>query len=502
MLRAIDFGKSVAEHDANLNEYFVDILTYNEVESDKIDIVRGQKGSGKSAILKRLMTKGVPGVRLKAAVNLQGEHDFRHIFELAYRDPDKVKTEQMLADAWKLYFLSVVVDEIGDAVRSLSNPVKRWWITWRHLRRLRQQLHLHKLLPNARSLEGKFRYAVSRVGMVITDPAGNSYDPYVELQIKGSDPMPIPFNDMYDSVEQLLNELNISIWVCLDRLDEVFQNVEKAVEHMALRSLLSAYKDLMHYSRVRVKIFIREDIFNRVTHTGFTALTHIRPRTSVPITWDRERLLHLVVERLQYPQKVKDLLAERNISLATNTEEREKLLKILFPPQIDQGKESDTFTWIVNRVKDGTEVSTPRDVIDLLTYAKSKQLSQWEMNPPAGDDSTVIIEPKAFNAALEVLSSDKLETHLFAEYPHLRRVVEKFRGKKSEYDERSLREILGDDWNYVAELVEVGFFKPRHTQKHGLSWWIPFIYRDGLGVRQGRYVRDVQKDESESDVVS
>lgn len=104
MLRAIDFGKSVAEHDANLNEYFVDILTYNEVESDKIDIVRGQKGSGKSAILKRLMTKGVPGVRLKAAVNLQGEHDFRHIFELAYRDPDKVKTEQMLADAWKLYF--------------------------------------------------------------------------------------------------------------------------------------------------------------------------------------------------------------------------------------------------------------------------------------------------------------------------------------------------------------------------------------------------------------
>lgn len=185
-----------------------------------------------------------------------------------------------------------------------------------------------------------------------------------------------------------------------------------------------------------------------------------------------------------FPQGIRDMLAEIGVAVPGNPDGRLALLGILFPPQIDAGKESDTFTWILNRVKDGTGVSTPRDVIDLVTYAVRKQLDHWEVNPPQ-EDSRIILESASFKAALRVLSSDKLTSHLFAEYPSLRPVVEKFRNRKAEYDEASLREIMGDDYARLKELEEVGFFAV--IERSG-TWWIPFVYRDGLGVTQGRYV--------------
>ena len=47
LLRSLDLGKSVAEFDEALEDYFVETDAFRQLIWDKIDIVAGDKGTGK-----------------------------------------------------------------------------------------------------------------------------------------------------------------------------------------------------------------------------------------------------------------------------------------------------------------------------------------------------------------------------------------------------------------------------------------------------------------------
>lgn len=57
-LQSLRFGDDVAEHDANLDHYFLKTNAYWSVVQDEFDLVLGAKGTGKSAIARFLSTKG------------------------------------------------------------------------------------------------------------------------------------------------------------------------------------------------------------------------------------------------------------------------------------------------------------------------------------------------------------------------------------------------------------------------------------------------------------
>ncbi len=51
LLKQLDFGAQVAEEELNeLASYFVETNQWSRMEKGEIDIVRGEKGAGKSAI--------------------------------------------------------------------------------------------------------------------------------------------------------------------------------------------------------------------------------------------------------------------------------------------------------------------------------------------------------------------------------------------------------------------------------------------------------------------
>jgi hypothetical protein len=52
LLRMLDIGNSVAEFDEGLSRYFVKTQIYSDFVSDKYDVVKGEKGVGKTAIYK------------------------------------------------------------------------------------------------------------------------------------------------------------------------------------------------------------------------------------------------------------------------------------------------------------------------------------------------------------------------------------------------------------------------------------------------------------------
>jgi len=52
LLDLCDLGSSVAEFDSRLQEYFLETKVYRDFVAGKIDIVSGDKGTGKSAIFR------------------------------------------------------------------------------------------------------------------------------------------------------------------------------------------------------------------------------------------------------------------------------------------------------------------------------------------------------------------------------------------------------------------------------------------------------------------
>ena len=58
LIRNLDLGKSVAEFDEALETYFIETTAFRELINDKIDIIAGDKGTGKTAIY-RSFTKNI-----------------------------------------------------------------------------------------------------------------------------------------------------------------------------------------------------------------------------------------------------------------------------------------------------------------------------------------------------------------------------------------------------------------------------------------------------------
>lgn len=76
------------------------------------------------------------------------------------------------------------------------------------------------------------------------------------------------------TLNEVLEEKKLAVWVLLDRLDVAFvENHE--LEANALRALVRAYADIRNLGHLSLKIFLREDIWKRITEQGLREASHI-----------------------------------------------------------------------------------------------------------------------------------------------------------------------------------------------------------------------------------
>jgi ABC-type amino acid transport substrate-binding protein len=73
VLRALDLGSSVAEFDDSLEKYFIENEAFHALVNGKVDIVAGDKGTGKTALYRILQNRygslaELNGVEVLAAV--------------------------------------------------------------------------------------------------------------------------------------------------------------------------------------------------------------------------------------------------------------------------------------------------------------------------------------------------------------------------------------------------------------------------------------------------
>lgn len=293
----------------------------------------------------------------------------------------------------------------------------------------------------------------------------------------------IPFNELMGNIDELLHASKKRVWLVLDRLDEIVLGNEER-ENCVLKGLLLAYRDVSDYGSAKVKIFLRDDVYDRVTSVGaFPALTHVKSKAAGPIRWENSDLLHLLVRRLVENSSVRSIVGADAGSIRFATQRRDVFYR-LFPAQVDKGRAAETFDWIVDRVRDGNGVATPRDLISVVEAARIFQLEDFARSPSATIDGAFFLED-ALRKAVRKVSKDNLETRIYAEYPDLRPVIEKFRGGKADHNEETLSGLLGKDWaKEVEQLSRIGFLYRRNRREIEM-WTIPFFFSFGLGVTRG-----------------
>jgi hypothetical protein len=488
VLKNLNLGERIAEQESSdLARYFVETEQWRRLHSGEVDIIYGAKGAGKSALYSLLAARDSQlfdrGIIIVPAENPNGATAFAEI------KSEPPTTEYEFTGLWKLYFVCLIAREL-ESYGANSDEAEELYEKLGQVGLLPKKRNLRTTLLAARDYAKKIVNVESVEGGLGVDPQSGLLsglngkitfrEPGGELASKGI----LSVDTLLEKADTALAKSKLTAWLLLDRLDVAFAQSDK-LEYNALSALFKAYLDMTPLENIGIKIFLRTDIWKRITDGGFREASHIT--RNLTITWQRQSLLNLVVKRLVANNEVCKYYDIDPESVISNVEAQEELLKRMLPDKVDTGKNPATFDWMLIRTQDGTKHTAPRELIHLLSCLKDNQLSRLELGHPAPVDELLFDRP-VFKDALKPVSEERLTKTLYAEYNDMKPYMEKLSGEKTQQSVDTLANI----WNVNSDraraiadrLIDIGFFESRGTKQQPI-YWVPFLYRDALEMIQG-----------------
>jgi hypothetical protein len=112
LLRTLDLGSGVAETDDLLESARIETSEFEDLLHDRVDLVPGTKGSGKTALY-RMFVDFLPDYLLKQrrVVIAHGVQHRQDAVFLAYRDDFDKLTEADFIDFWSVYLMSLAFEQ-------------------------------------------------------------------------------------------------------------------------------------------------------------------------------------------------------------------------------------------------------------------------------------------------------------------------------------------------------------------------------------------------------
>ncbi|MFD1703608.1 P-loop ATPase, Sll1717 family [Methylopila henanensis] len=491
VLQDISFGNQIAEEERDvLRSYFVETNTWRKILRNEIDIIYGPKGSGKSALYllvqdnKEYLTKNK--IILVPAENVRGDPAFKAIAL------DPPASEREFTNIWKLYFLTLIARAVNQndfnskiakkfiSIMQESNLLLSETSTLGSILKFVQSYI--KKMGNPSAFEGSV--SVGEATGTITGFSGRII--FEELGEEDAKSGKVSASELFNMAESVLQEADHKIWILLDRLDVAFDEASD-LERNALRALFRAYRDLRSCNNLILKIFLRTDIWERISDSGFREATHLS--RDLRIKWDKNSLKNLIIRRvLGNDSVIKFYDIDKDKILGSSDLQQDLFLK-MFPDQVEVGeKQSSTFDWLIKRTADGTGQNAPREIIFFLNNLVEKQaqiLERGESEP----DGTWLFDRATFKQALPELSEYRIVKVLYSEYPDLKKYIEALKTEKTEHTVLSLSKLWNVDVTQArtiaSRLKDIGFFEERGSRS-APSYWVPFIYRPYLNLVQGK----------------
>ncbi len=487
-LQIIKLGSGIAENDDLLMECTVKTPHFLGLYDDRIDLILGSKGAGKSSLFRIFGEYQVNNLLNKkktvvvTGVETSGEPVFKQ-----YENEFNEFSESQFVTFWKIYILSLIYNRLinDPGITSLLNSSAPAAVD--AFKKECEALHIidvGKITSATQLLKTACAFAVAtiqgvRVGWdYSTNRFVFDYKPTGALPGKLKE-ITVPDTKKLDTIlciDSLFNVAKSSgykIWILLDHLDVVFKR-RSSEESRALRALLKVAQ-VFSSPELRLKIFLRDDILDAITVDApepFAGLSHAAGRPASNLTWSGESLCVMIVKRLASNQWLANRYALDTGRLDDVTYARQcfhSLFNFKYKRQL-------SFDWILSLISDGRDIATPRDLIDLLTLAFQIHSGYLQKHPQEKNFMSI----RSIQAAHSELSKNRLITVLKAEFLHLMPWINKLEHGKEKYTRDEAASLFGSNHEETVEkLLAVGVL--RHNVKKAI-YSVAKLYAPGLNV--------------------
>ncbi len=503
VLTRLNFGRVDGETDTRFENCFIGTDMLRQVLQPQHSLVVGNKGSGKSAIcrllcddlkkVKPLLPKEFEEVYCIPAYGLQSE-EFLPELELSELNP---KTVDEFRYFWLLYLglktTSTLVED--ERMRELVERKDDEKVTtaFKTLKRLLMDVGMRE----EKGTLARLRYRVERFQKGKSNNGSSTKtDNILSAAFKkktGSSIIAI-----LDNVDTILQGTNCLVWLMLDKLDLLFvDDIERLRASIAgLVQLLVQYGN--QFKNIHFKIFLRNDIYRQL---HIVNKSHLVSYTT-EMKWRGSLLLKVLVSRAVVDAHVRAYCEEQtgqkidvtDVILGSD-EFVERIFYTIFEPSMSaqhngESRGPSTHQWILKRLIDGAGNSFPRELIHLGNRAVEKQR---EINRLVGrHSSSRLISAAALKEAFETVSQYRCDTYLYAEFPHLAKHFDVFRGSDTSVFHREQLTMLfepltprGDE--AIRAVFDVGLIGPLGTNvDSSRKFKVPLLYRKGLGITESR----------------
>jgi cellulose biosynthesis protein BcsQ len=429
--------------------------------SNKIWLIRGAKGTGKSLMFRLFVEQSE-----RAKVLAHSDVDLNNVNFIAGHGQPRLHG-QILESA----DLASYEQQVGE------NNWQSFWLNY-------ALLQLYRALPELRSLFN------SDEDMVKLSSQQNPEHAQI-VSCLADRITSLQSGDKLRAVDRWLQENSQRVWLLYDELDAGFGSTQTDYlrRKRALEALLAWWLESgTSLKSIVPKIFLREDIWNQL---NFTNKGHYSGRF-LQLRWDEADLWRLVLRQsLTSSETLRKFFEQLGVTVdRLNTIELEQLrtsLYFLWGERMGRTKKAYTYNWVRTRIGDGQKNCFPRSLVLLLQEAVKA-----EKNFPTEYSSEIVLRPKALIEALPYVSDQRVD-EVRNEYPELDDYLKKLRGERSPIDETRLAEIWDVKDTKLAELiremVDAGILTERSRPKDPPPrfYAVAELYLYGLNmVRKGQ----------------
>lgn len=302
-----------------------------------------------------------------------------------------------------------------------------------------------------------------------------------------------------DKLDATLEREGRHLFLTYDELDTLgsgdWELIEAGIQ--GLVSLWAAYT--RRWSRVRAKLFIRTDLYDRHARTGGADLYKLAA-SRVELVWNARDLYAMLLKRVanQSPE-LASYVKEGKSSILWDEDEvigfvprlkrwedaRPAIERLVGPYMGANQKKGLVYRWLLDHVRDGMSRTYPRPLVQMIELAAGSDASS-----PETLDRPRLLRPSSLRRALDRISTDHVQD-LLTELPWLQSVIDMLRPNALvPYAERDIVRRLerfegehippysGKD--LVDYLIELGVLRRRPDGRIDA----PDLFLHGLGLRR------------------
>lgn len=474
LLRNLNFGSVDSESEENLDKIFIQTENFQDFLNPTTALLLGSKGAGKSALY-RLFTKYEESAKQMANHALDNIYLTSGIGFKDLPEMDDIQLLNKLEDrtispeaAWKIYITYKIVYMLYDKYSVICGP---------KCRRVLQRIRVLKDSRLSALFERLFEKFVGE------PPKVDKID-FKDISISLGRNSRVSVYDLLSEIDTYLQRNSKNVWFLIDKIDEMFSNkVETRKE--CIEGLFLAYIDFVsRYQNIRLKIFLRTDIWNTLS---FVNKSHLTDKTAT-IVWNGDALKELLLKRAVYNPVIKNFLY-RVRSCSDWKDDVDGCFNSLFPERVYPGtKEAKTMAWMIDRSTDGLGGVYPREIINFGNYATKEEI---ELNDSLSEEfqgEKSLLSGLSIRNAFSSVSKVKVQSYL-SEFTILNKHFERFSGLQSaEFSQPELIELMKglhpEGEEMIRQLHETGViaYSSGEILSKDTRISIPRLFRNGLGI--------------------